>query len=80
MVSVCVFRPHRAGGVQHAAQTPADERGLRAGRDFEEKLQHQRVVQRVVRPRQRERRADRPERHHPDHRSAELLLPVLLEG
>lgn len=79
MVAVCLCdcRSDSAGGFQHSAQTPEDERGLRAGRELKEELQHQRFL----RSRQRERRADRPERHHPDHRYDGLLPPVLyLEG
>lgn len=33
-VCVCYFRSHCAGGVQHSAQTPEDECGLRARRDL----------------------------------------------
>lgn len=43
----CDGRAHRAGGVQHSAQTPEDERGLWAGRQLEEELR----LQRFVRPR-----------------------------
>lgn len=72
-VCVCGCRSNSAGGVQHSAQTPEDERGLRAGRELQEKLQHQRFI----RPRrQRERRENRPERHHPNHRYDSCLPPL----